>query len=328
MSTSWEVVMVFWVLYFLPASASAWMLTDLVAMHGLQGLALHYPFGFLHFWDIKDSVCETVLPHFFQQEQSWSGLTGNATSVCLYSKERGETLCADWTDWAGHPGTHQTSRFRVPREVDQLKLLRLHEEGYCVIFGPLGKVRCEGTSHSMPDVVPVGLEHVQQLRLSRDQACAITEEGRLSCWGSSLRATYESEHGFDDADLHESHFMVPETWKKLGSTAEVALGDGFKCALAPTGRVECWGDIEKISLKGVRRLLARDGFACVLQDHVKGVHCWGDMPEGLESCLPRDLWLEDFIVGEGMMCYLDANSGLYCRLTQKDSAWKKRGSFG
>ncbi len=88
-----------------------------------------------------------------------------------------------------------------------------------------------------------------QVFLGRDHACALsTSRTALRCWGNNAAGQLGIE---TDEDLgNDEDTFDPATWPAVqvlgndeaGATIEqLALGEGFSCALISTGDVRCWG---------------------------------------------------------------------------------------
>jgi alpha-tubulin suppressor-like RCC1 family protein len=71
----------------------------------------------------------------------------------------------------------------------------------------------------------------------QDFACAVTATGGVRCWGDDLFG----ELGTGKASSSGSSTAVDVVGLD-GPIVQVALGDSFACALARSGKVQCWGD--------------------------------------------------------------------------------------
>lgn len=157
----------------------------------------------------------------------------------------------------------------------------------CVLGDTL---RCAG--RGMEPEPPV-IRGARALDAGSDHACALTREGRVSCWGSASLGQLGGD---------SSPTLVPGV---SGATA-VAAGPFGSCAVRPPGTLMCWGaaslipwapggvgyvaprptpptallgmsDVEHVSLRGPSPCLLRRGGR---------VHCWS--PEDAATLLPQN----------------------------------------
>jgi alpha-tubulin suppressor-like RCC1 family protein len=121
---------------------------------------------------------------------------------------------------------------------------------------------------------------VSSIALGNSHSCAVTTRGEAMCWGLNEHG----EIGNGDPGCVDKCFNThPEEVRGLnGLVRQLALGDGFSCAVTIAGDVRCWGDgygpspVGISGLKdGVVAISAGIGHACALTEH-HAVECWGD----------------------------------------------------
>jgi alpha-tubulin suppressor-like RCC1 family protein len=141
-----------------------------------------------------------------------------------------------------------------------------------------------------------------QVALGGSHACAVADDKRVLCWGANSQGEL-STGDFSDVDVPRPFaapaLLTKEPRVELTGVAQVALGDGFTCALLETSRkVVCWGlnDVGQLGrllpgdqgasalpgfvvdsvgapIAGVTAIAAKDGHTCALQGDK--VLCWG-----------------------------------------------------
>jgi alpha-tubulin suppressor-like RCC1 family protein len=225
--------------------------------------------------------------------------TGSPTSTDGPTTTGGEPgICANSAPVAGGP----CAPFGV--------IMAGNQHTCTLLFG--GKIRCWGEN----GVGQLGLGHVNpvgddeppgasppldlgeaaiQIAAGRYHTCAVTESGRVYCWGSGKfgRLGYANTMYIGDDELAGSAGPVPLE----GTAVQIAAGHEHTCALMSDGSVYCWGggqyghlgtgntsdigDDETAATLGpvdlggpAVQLSASDDHTCaVLNDG--GVICWG-----------------------------------------------------
>lgn len=86
---------------------------------------------------------------------------------------------------------------------------------------------------ALKPVAVVGLRDVRQLSLGEYHACALGNDGRVRCWGSSSDGQIGSDR--------QRAFNAPLPITGLAAVREVASGGNHVCALERGGVVKCWG---------------------------------------------------------------------------------------
>ena len=84
---------------------------------------------------------------------------------------------------------------------------------------------------------------IVQISAGNNYTCALTEEGKVKCWGEALygRLGHEgnsnSNYPVDVAEQVRSAFM-------LSGIAEIGVGENHACALTNRGEMRCWGRLD------------------------------------------------------------------------------------
>ena len=114
----------------------------------------------------------------------------------------------------------------------------LGSEGETLPCKAYGHLRCQ-LSHA-----PIsGLSEVRQIASGDQHACAVHDDGTVSCWGLAA----DGAIGEPDADsctkldTHGAHCSTPRKIEGLAEVAEVVAGEAHSCARHQDGTVSCWG---------------------------------------------------------------------------------------
>jgi hypothetical protein len=105
----------------------------------------------------------------------------------------------------------------------------------------LGAQASGGTCYPAPYVV-AGIHGASQLAVAYDHACVVVPGGeagavnQVSCWGQN------NEGQVSPSACPQSTCAAPIARSDLPTTASLAAGDQFTCALAGDGTVRCFGD--------------------------------------------------------------------------------------
>jgi alpha-tubulin suppressor-like RCC1 family protein len=94
-----------------------------------------------------------------------------------------------------------------------------------------GALRC--WKFMATDAPPTILTRVRRFAAGHSHTCAITDDGRLHCWG--LNQSGATGNGSEDPQ--EQPYSIPE----LSEVVQIAAGRAFTCAMTGDGRVWCWG---------------------------------------------------------------------------------------
>lgn len=157
---------------------------------------------------------------------------------------------------------------------------------------------------------------VTSVAATHTAACAISDDGRLWCWG---------QHA-DPAFVADAVPMAPLTEVDLPRPArDIALGTGFGCALLVDRTVACWGGNEQgqlgrghtradpqsglvAGLVDVEAVAAAGAHACALT-HDGAVHCWGgvsdtrsSLRDGTPMRLPALDGASELTIGDQAIC--------------------------
>jgi hypothetical protein len=130
-----------------------------------------------------------------------------------------------------------------------------------------------------------------QICTGREHACAITDGGRVLCWG-------DGGSGQLGNGVVVDYRLGPTYVKGLGDAVQIACGDHgvHSCALRATGEVVCWGGNDAgqlgdrsttdrsapVSVTGITdavQVVAGEEFTCALTLS-GGVRCWGSDANG------------------------------------------------
>lgn len=148
----------------------------------------------------------------------------------------------------------------------------------CWGYNDLGQLGT-GTAITMSKVPVdvVGLEHVKALAVGASRSCAVTQAGRVLCWGW---------------DGMEQVFDIPNPVDNVRDAVSVTIGLEHACAVTGDGKVLCWGvntvgqlgdgstrnSISAVMVKGLngRAMAISAGFhyTCALLEDGQ-VQCWG-----------------------------------------------------
>jgi hypothetical protein len=102
--------------------------------------------------------------------------------------------------------------------------------------GPVGGFLGTGDQIEHNGAVQVGLSNVASVAVGALHVCALTQNGRVHCWGSSGAA------GTSTGDQAESETVsVPTPVPGLDDVLEIQAGLGHTCARRRSGQVVCWG---------------------------------------------------------------------------------------
>ncbi|HEX3850514.1 MAG TPA: hypothetical protein VHW01_06080 [Polyangiaceae bacterium] len=148
------------------------------------------------------------------------------------------------------------------------------------------------TSASADQLTPVampGLTNIRQITLSSKHACALLENGQVSCWGAN-------DEGQLGVPAQSAPSAAPQSVTGLDEVVEVRAGDAFTCARRSNGEVWCWGDNTffqlataepvafsrqpiRINVPAVTDLAVGQAHVCVRTTD-GGVSCWGNNGAG------------------------------------------------
>ena len=186
-------------------------------------------------------------------------------------------------------------------------------------FGKLGKGDGASVTDGRPRKVVTGDgTGLAKVSVGETSACALTNMGRVRCWGQNNVGQLGIVGNSFSASLDV--LTSGASPKALDRVVDVGVGAGFACALteaAAGGKVYCWGTGTqsalgdgstsvrssagpvagalapiKTELTGGRLLAVGDGAACVVLGD-RDVRCWGKGPIGergvssSESTIPR-----------------------------------------
>lgn len=194
-----------------------------------------------------------------------------------------------------------------------------------------------------PDDVKVatkvaGLTGVVSIAASADAAhfCAVTQAGKVSCWGAGGNGELGDAKGQDSA--------TPVTVLGIDDAAGVTAGSRHSCAWRKGGTVACWGrndwrqlglgdstpggpnlstPLPVVQLTGVKLVVAGASHTCALATDGTHLSCWGTNVGGtlgrgtvVASAVPLKVMASAPIARIGMgvyhACAVDTSGGVMC----------------
>ena len=184
-------------------------------------------------------------------------------------------------------------------------------------------VDCYGAWQCRRDPGPVdGLDplRVVDVAVGGDHGCAVTDDGRVHCWGRNDRWQVgraplpedPARPGFQEGAPPVPYVPLPIEVAEVEGARAVASGDRHSCAIIrEEGEVDCWGDTQerqcgrerldgisgttpvRLTLPPIRALALGFVHSCALTDEGE-VWCWGAGANGalgrgtdVSSALPR-----------------------------------------
>jgi hypothetical protein len=169
-----------------------------------------------------------------------SGLVGNGTSVCAWSRDQAVCVGSNAHGLIGD-GTRITRnspvQLSVPDGARQVVMGRSHAcalsgKGriYCWGSGAREQLGTSGLRTALSPRLVEGISNVAGLAAAGDFTCAWTRSGRVACWGALTPGDGSS------SELKEFHFL-----DELQSVKAVTVGPGHACALIGKQDVWCFG---------------------------------------------------------------------------------------
>lgn len=145
-----------------------------------------------------------------------------------------------------------------------------------------------GTRSESPVRLPY-LEKVRTVRAGPTAACAIHENGTVSCWGKNEAGETGSATRYLD---HVRELVEPELVPGVADVVDVAIGGDATCAITKGHETFCWGrdrigeykegtgrkstpPIKIPSLAGTTAIVANSVAFCALSD--SRMTCWGEI---------------------------------------------------
>lgn len=184
----------------------------------------------------------------------------------------------------------------------------------------------------------VACDEVESLALGSRFACALLDDGEVSCWGSNA----QGQLGAETADNISAETVVPLS-KFARDVRQLVAGDQHTCVVLdrrePLGRVACWGSnafqqlgyegpstmnailVEAVG-KSVKSMAAGGGHSCALTEGGYA-DCWGSnqrgQVDGRPSPEPRAptrqplvASLKRLAAGASHTCAVSANGSVLC----------------
>jgi alpha-tubulin suppressor-like RCC1 family protein len=190
----------------------------------------------------RPQVRELVAPVAVDAAQGASDIALGWKTTCALAGAGG-TLC-----W-GLPFSPESQRepnpsgrppWRLPGGV-ALQDIDAHYLSFCGVGQ--GEVFCWGEAQSFADSQPyadaptrIGLTGVKRVRLGPQRACALHDDGRVSCWGFQMRG----QLGRGDPPDSVGTFG-PAVVSGLPPAVDLAFGESISCAVTARHDVYCWG---------------------------------------------------------------------------------------
>jgi hypothetical protein len=107
--------------------------------------------------------------------------------------------------------------------------------GEALCWGELGPILAGRYGVRTPEH-PLGLTRVKRVRLGQLHACALHDDGRVSCWG--INSNGELGRG-GASEGYEP--LGPEAIKGLPPAVDLVVGGSISCAITAGREVYCWG---------------------------------------------------------------------------------------
>lgn len=176
--------------------------------------------------------------------------------------------------------------------------------------------------------------NIKQVALGATHTCALTNDGRVLCWGS------EQVGQLGDGTMQYSSITEPTLVLGLGGVAEIELGHAFSCALGNNSNVSCWGSNEHgqigdgttstrttpteiPGLSGVTEIGLGGAHACAVIQTSGEMKCWGLNEDGqlgngttttakTPVSVPGLSKIARISLGGSHTCAIDSRGSLYC----------------
>lgn len=164
----------------------------------------------------------------------------------------------------------------------------------------------EGYENENENIVPTG--SFSHLSVSDSQICAVTDEGRITCWNKAGFGEFEPE-------TDEWEYYPPDPPQEP-SFKQVSPSDGLtSCAIKNDQSIACWGIdgieedlVNKIPTGSFEQVSVGSGFACALGTDAR-ISCWGGYYHSIEGLVPM-------IAPEGSYLQIAAGYNHVCAIAQ------------
>ncbi|HET9957275.1 MAG TPA: hypothetical protein VFQ61_22410 [Polyangiaceae bacterium] len=268
--------------------------------------------------------------------------SGNSTCARLADKS---VRCWGQNDF-GALGTGDATQYSAsPRD-----MILIHQVEQVSLGGPFGcalnsdyRAYCWGLNNSgqlgagvsveasLAPLPVVMLGDATQLALGSEHACALLQNGSVSCWGSNWRGQL--------GDSTSANTNTPIEVPSLSNVVSLAASSLQTCAVLTDGTARCWGDNERgqlgngtslspglpmpvVSLSRVRQIAVGSGHACALLSD-GGTQCWGANEFGqlgdgtnqdrpVPTPIPELTNVVQLSTSESHTCALTADHSIYC----------------
>lgn len=174
----------------------------------------------------------------------------------------------------------------------------------------------DGSTETISALAPLALKsgNAVQLALSNQNACALSDEGSIFCWGDGGEELgHDNLYGFMDVPYNGSPLfsdIEPINFENNKSAKSITMGSGHSCAVMSNNQIKCWGynnngqlgnndnrewgrgglsvhydwymnelpDVNLGTDYSVKQVSAKGGFTCAILNQLKdsnNVVCWG-----------------------------------------------------
>ncbi|MFZ5471238.1 MAG: RCC1 domain-containing protein [Myxococcota bacterium] len=133
--------------------------------------------------------------------------------------------------------------------------------------------------YSNPPTLVKGVHNATSVAAGLSHTCAVLQDGTVQCWGWNNPKGLLSGRPVGNLVGEKS---PPVTVVGVRDVTQLALGNGFSCALTKDARVSCWGGWTKMivpQLRGIVHLAAGAMHACAVNSSGE-IQCWGDNSSG------------------------------------------------
>jgi alpha-tubulin suppressor-like RCC1 family protein len=202
---------------------------------GQTGSSIHYTEA------VNDLVEATPVPNL----TGVSFAAASAQTTCVLFRDRGTPFC--WgVDALLRDGAYGERQSEVPRKIPALTGyddLATNYSAFCGVKD--GVASCWGESYSLVPGFRGNADHpvaatipgrVRKVRVGDLHACALTDDGRVYCWGSNTAGSLGRTTG---GEAHET--PGPGLVDDLPRAVDLWVGGTTSCALTDARELRCWG---------------------------------------------------------------------------------------
>ncbi|MBT3219155.1 MAG: hypothetical protein HN348_08695, partial [Proteobacteria bacterium] len=179
-------------------------------------------------------------------EALWVGGSNLAATACVRQSD-GLVKCWGQADLIPGGGKHSTTPTEVPslRDVKEMALGAGHacavqsDDGVaCWGYGAFGSLGLgpDVKAKTVKEPQKVGLEGMTDVCAGNNHACALHQNGDVSCWGNNFSGQSDPTNPGYQKDL-----LVPKKVEGVSGATQLACGYDLSCVLVGD-QVKCWGD--------------------------------------------------------------------------------------